>query len=76
MSEKLKPTNNKALFHTLGGVLNDLAQEKATASNAIAIAKISQCMQNCLVHEIKRFNAFRDAGKLNVSFREIEKEFD
>lgn len=74
MLENLKPTNNKALFHILGSVLGDLTQEKATASNALAIAKIAGCMQNCLVHEVKRYNALKQFDK-EAKFREIEKEF-
>lgn len=74
MADNLKPTNNKSLFHTLGGVMEDLTEGKATASNALAIAKIAQCMQNCLVHEVKRYNALKAHNKDTI-FREIEKEF-
>lgn len=74
MSKNLKPTNNKALFHTLGGVLGDLTEEKATASNALAIAKIAGCMQNCLVHEVKRYSSLKQFDN-EATFREIEKEF-
>jgi hypothetical protein len=69
------PLNNKALFSLLGKSLGELSETKTTTNSALAIAKIASCMQNCLAHEVRRFNALKQYGK-DVNFRDIEKEFD
>ena len=82
----MQPTNNKALYHTLGGLVDKLLNNEVTETdlpNIDRALKASQQMISLCTNEINRAKMMKEIAELNnekstkIEIRQIEgKAFD
>ena len=74
----MQPTNNKALFHVMTGVMEDLREGKISKGEALTYAKLGLVAIKCLYYELDRAKTELLLSQVNegtvrsVEIRQIE----
>lgn len=71
-SKQLAPTNNKSLFHSLGNIFSQVANEEVSLDKANTLCNIAGKMQKSMEIEIDRAKVMFVIGQADSKLREIE----